>query len=291
MLNPDVSMARVKSMDNPVLTGVAYIIFGLLILCVSLFMLHSVKLVRVQIGEKTSSFFTFAPTVNDVVREAGITGDIGMGKSPADLKSGETMSYYTVSEDLHAEVRDGMKLQIYYNTVSKKVEDEVIAAPVKREWNIYLNPGQVRVVNPGKNGLMRNTYLISYRDGVMISQEKLQSEVITPPSAKVVETGSYETVSRQGNLRTGRPSKFVATAYTYTGYRTATGAKTRRGIVAVDPRVIPLGTRMYVEGYGYAVAADTGGFIKGRRIDVFLETDREVDNWGRRTVNVYILGK
>ncbi|HWI54098.1 MAG TPA: 3D domain-containing protein, partial [Desulfobacteria bacterium] len=100
--------------------------------------------------------------------------------------------------------------------------------------------------------------------------------------------GSYDVVSRQGPTRGGRAVKFVATAYTYTGYRTATGANTRRGIVAVDPRVIPLGSRLYVEGYGYGVAADTGGAIKGRRIDVFLESEAAARKWGRRSVDVYI---
>ena len=63
----------------------------------------------------------------------------------------------------------------------------------------------------------------------------------------------------------------------------------------MDPRVIPLGTRLYIEtvgnapDYGYAVAADTGGSIKGNVIDLFYETRREALNWGRRNVRVYIL--
>ena len=61
------------------------------------------------------------------------------------------------------------------------------------------------------------------------------------------------------------------------------------GIVAVDPRVIPLGTRLYVEGYGFATAADKGGAIKGERIDVFLETKEETRKWGRRQVEVFVL--
>jgi len=291
MLDVENSVAGIRTTENPLLTTAAYIIFGLLVFGISLFMLHSVKLVRVQTGEESTSFFTFAPTVRDVVKEAGITGSIGLNASPASLKDGEKISYYTVSEDLAATVRDGMKIRIYHNTITKKTEDEIIAAPVERKWNIYLNSGQVRVVDPGKNGMVKNTYLISYRDGVTITRQKIGSSLVTPVQKKIIETGTYEVASRQGSLRTGRPAKFVATAYTYTGNRTATGAKTRHGIVAVDPRVIPLGTRMYIEGYGYGVAADTGGFIKGRRIDVFLTTDREVDKWGRRTVNVYFLGE
>ena len=82
---------------------------------------------------------------------------------------------------------------------------------------------------------------------------------------------------------------FEATAYTWTGYRTATGTWPSRGTVAVDPEVIPLGTKIWVEGYGEAVALDTGGAIKGNIIDVYLATESECWQWGRRMVEVRIL--
>ncbi len=70
---------------------------------------------------------------------------------------------------------------------------------------------------------------------------------------------------------------------------TASGMMARRGVVAVDPSVIPLGTRLYIPGYGMAVAADTGGAIVGDRIDLCMEDYGEAMNFGRRTVKVYIL--
>lgn len=76
---------------------------------------------------------------------------------------------------------------------------------------------------------------------------------------------------------------------------TATGTRAKVGTIAVDPRVIPLGTKVYVEGlfgaenYGYATAEDTGGAIKGNIIDLYFNTHRETINWGRQQVNVYIL--
>lgn len=84
-----------------------------------------------------------------------------------------------------------------------------------------------------------------------------------------------------------------ATAYTGDGI-TASGAATTRdpdgySTIAVDPRVIPIGSTVYVEGYGYAVASDTGGAIKGNIIDVFFHSESEASNWGRRSVKVYIL--
>lgn len=69
---------------------------------------------------------------------------------------------------------------------------------------------------------------------------------------------------------------------------TATGRKARRGIVAVDPRVIPMNSLVYVEGYGWAVAADTGGAIKGNIVDVCIENRAACMTWGRRNVKVFI---
>jgi 3D (Asp-Asp-Asp) domain-containing protein len=81
-----------------------------------------------------------------------------------------------------------------------------------------------------------------------------------------------------------------STAYTWTGNKTATGTWPTVGTVAVDPQVIPLGSRVYVDGYGFATAADTGGLINGNIIDVYLDTRDECIKWGRkRGIAVYVL--
>jgi len=77
----------------------------------------------------------------------------------------------------------------------------------------------------------------------------------------------------------------VATAYCLAGI-TATGTHTAPGTVAVDPSVIPLGSRLYVTGYGPGRALDTGGAIRGRRIDVWFASCARAMQWGRRTVTV-----
>ena len=74
-----------------------------------------------------------------------------------------------------------------------------------------------------------------------------------------------------------------ADGYTFTGLRAG------YGVVAVDPSVIPLGTRLYIPGYGEAIAADIGGAIKGYRIDLGFETYQEAINYGRKRVKAYIL--
>jgi 3D (Asp-Asp-Asp) domain-containing protein len=83
----------------------------------------------------------------------------------------------------------------------------------------------------------------------------------------------------------------VATAYTYTGNRTKCGTVPGRGTVAVDPRVIPLGSHLWVEGYGPGIAVDTGGAIRGRKVDLFMTSRGECVQFGRRVVMVRIEGE
>lgn len=67
------------------------------------------------------------------------------------------------------------------------------------------------------------------------------------------------------------------------------GTETSPHIVAVDPRIIPLGSRLYIDGYGFAVAADTGGMIKGNRIDLLMDTHQSALKFGRKQLQVYLL--
>ena len=88
-----------------------------------------------------------------------------------------------------------------------------------------------------------------------------------------------------------------ATAYTYTGHNCSTGVAPKPGYIAVNPKIIPYGTKMYIKSsdgryiYGYAIAADTGGFIKTRptNVDLFFSSIASMNNFGRRNVEIYIL--
>lgn len=98
---------------------------------------------------------------------------------------------------------------------------------------------------------------------------------------------------------TGSGKTLTMRATAYTAYCegcsgiTANGTDIRSNpnlkVIAVDPRVIPLGTKVWVEGYGEAIAADTGGAIKGNKIDVFIPTEGQALQWGVKTVTVKIL--
>ena len=91
-------------------------------------------------------------------------------------------------------------------------------------------------------------------------------------------------------IRDRRSTAYTSDPAENGGYSTtAMGTAIRYGVAAVDPNVIPLGTRLYIEGYGYARAEDTGGAIKGNRIDLVFGSKSQSNNWGRRTVRVTIL--
>lgn len=274
--------------DSP-LTG--FICLTLVVIAVILFIITSVNKVTVQLGDKTSTFYTFAPTVADVLEEAGVKEPFGLPKNPDLLAEGETISYLCVSKPLDAGVQDDMMIQIYRDTIKKSVENQAIAIPVKRKWDIFMAAGEERVVDPGKAGLLQNTFLTFYRDDELKWKERVHSRRVIEPLTRIIASGSYAAISRQGVSYSGKPQRFEATAYAPTGYRTAVGAETRRGIVAVDPKVIPLGTHMFIKGYGYAVAADTGGAIKGRKVDLFFEAHKDAIKWGRRQVEIYFLEK
>lgn len=117
-------------------------------------------------------------------------------------------------------------------------------------------------------------------------------------SASLTASRSESTVSRAGST-SGRVLTMVSTAYDgcyqcnkpYYGYPSYIGLPLARGIAAVDPKVIPMGSRLYVEGYGNAIAADQGNAIRGNRIDLFFDTHAQALKYGMKTVKVTILGK
>jgi len=126
----------------------------------------------------------------------------------------------------------------------------------------------------------------------------LPASQATQSSQKPQPLKAVSTASQSSNVSRGkRVLTMVATGYDgcyecnkpFYGQPSYIGLPLQRGIVAVDPRVIPMGTRLYVEGYGEAIAADQGNAIKGNRIDLFFDTHQQGLNWGIKTVKVTIL--
>lgn len=98
-------------------------------------------------------------------------------------------------------------------------------------------------------------------------------------------------VKKTALVRKSSSRSFRATAYCLKG-RTATGSGVRRGIVAADRRVLPLGTKIYVESAGYSgvyTVADTGGAVKGNILDIWVPSCSEANKFGRRSINVSVV--
>lgn len=187
-------------------------------------------------------------------------------------------------------------MQIKVINVTEKMESREIPIPrpIVRQSDASLEKGIEGVFEEGRDGLKKAMLKVRYEDGIEVAAEVLSEKVITEPKPQVVHIGTRETVTTyRGTLRFKRVMHMEATAYNPTDGAphglTATGIPARRGIVAVDPDVIPLGTRVYVPGYGLGLAADTGGAIIGDKIDLCVEGYDEAWDFGRRMVKVYIL--
>ena len=122
---------------------------------------------------------------------------------------------------------------------------------------------------------------------------ELDRKRVTEPVNAVVRQGVAQSIlTPNGYVKYKKVLYGEATAYTWGGGasgHTSVGLYPKRGIVAVDPRVIPYYTKLYIPGYGMAIAGDTGGAIVGTRIDLFMDSLHECYQWGRRDVEIYIL--
>jgi len=178
-----------------------------------------------------------------------------------------------------------------------------LAAKTVKRWAFTLPAGSSKVVDPGRPGVAEVAYAVTRTpDRRSVHRTKLVSRVIRAPRARIVAEGigEYAALSAlatrgiEGTLKLASSAlSMVATAYTAScagcSGITAIGRPAGHGIVAVDPRVIPLGTRMYIPGYGHAVAGDTGGAIHGNRIDLGFNSNAQANQFGRRSVMVYLI--
>jgi 3D (Asp-Asp-Asp) domain-containing protein len=183
----------------------------------------------------------------------------------------------------------------------ERVEHRAIAPQTIHHLMIGLAPGKSKVIAAGRPGTLEIRVRYAQRDGGPVHRYVLSSRVARAAKPRVVAESAGATPLSQfeahGIARMAYIARsaieMLATAYTAEcagcGGMTAIGRRAGHGIVAVDPRVIPLGTRLYIPGYGFAVAGDTGGAIVGRRIDLGFDSQRDAMLFGRRAIEVYQL--
>lgn len=179
------------------------------------------------------------------------------------------------------------------NRTETRVETRSISPDVKYEFSRGLPQGKVKQVQKGTPGQIRTTFEVTFKNNKVVARKPLFSTK-RPSKPALFQIGRGGFTPSRGSFSGSRVLTMEATGYdpfppggSGTG-KTASGLMARFGIVATDPRVIPLGTLVFVEGYGFGLAADTGGAIKGNKIDLCFNTRAEAYQWGRKTVRVHV---
>lgn len=189
-----------------------------------------------------------------------------------------------------------------------EIESVGVNYGTKTVYNESKLEGTKTVIQNGSNGKKEYIYQVVCEDDKIISRnfERIKE---TKPVDEIIEVGTKKKVvtTSRGGFRYSHELVMRATAYDLSyestgknpgdpGYGiTASGTKAHPGTVAVDPRVIPLGTKLYIAStdgspdYGFATAEDTGGAIRGNKIDLFMEDSTDCNIFGIRPVKVYIL--
>lgn len=227
----------------------------------------------------------------------------------------ETGGDYVVSLPLETETFDGMEVTV--DRVVQMEQTYTVDIPYETTYcdDPTLPKGQEVVKVAGVTGQIRKTANVVYVNAEQTNHTVIKETVVQQPVNQIIAVGTGTQENKESNapaigdgvivtadgevLTYSKKAKFVATAYTKTDAGcndiTATGTTVRVGTVAVDPTVIPYGTRMFIvtnDGkyiYGIGTAEDCGGAIKGNRLDLYFDTDAECWIFGVRSCTVYFL--
>jgi len=160
-----------------------------------------------------------------------------------------------------------------------------------------LSEGETKILTVGKLGKKTYQTRIVYHDGKEFSREKILAEDIKPvEEVLAISASALDNLvdTPAGKLKYSHKLSVWATSYDSTcrgcNETTAIGLKAGYGVVAVDPKIIPLRSKIYIPGYGVAVAGDTGGSIKGNKIDLGFDDLVNAD-WTARYTDIYILSE
>jgi 3D (Asp-Asp-Asp) domain-containing protein len=229
-------------------------------------------------GGRPATVHTHSNTVAELLAEQGVK--LGKGDS--------------VTPGPAAALIDGMAVAVTVVRSVTEAEDTPIPFETYYRNDSSRPEGEYVELQAGVNGYVHREYSVTYEDGVEVGRVLL-SEAVVQPDNRIVAQGTA-VVAAAVAAPTGDPGcprtlQVWATWYTAAsagGGQTATGTTVRKGTVAVDPRVIPLGTQMYIPGYGYGVAEDTGGAVIGNIIDLGYGAG-DVKDWQSGWVAVCIL--
>ena len=236
-------------------------------------------------------------------------GNVSQALRRAEVSVGK---YDTLNVDQKAPVTDGMQIVVDRVAYQDYTVTQTIPYETQTKFTIVLKPGKTKVMKAGSSGTRVITYRKTIVNGQVVETNKIGEKTTKNPVTRVVLKGaSYGTPlsAAPSGIKLdskGQPVNYKkvfksksCTAYSI-GKRGASGLKLGVGTVAVNPKVIPYGSKLWITSadgkfvYGYAIAADTGAFAadpSGRTfIDVYMGSYTEACKWGRRTMNIYVIG-
>lgn len=216
---------------------------------------------------------------------------------------------------------DALSITVYRVTYTERTVNEKIAFAKKTVKSSSMYEGTSEITQVGQNGEKTVTYRDKIVDGVYASSDVLSETVLTEAVPQITTVGTKQraiSVARLRNggapiselaqpeslkIENGAPTEYKqiitgkAAAYTASsGSKTASGRAVKPGYIAVNPNQIPYGSELWIVStdgivYGYAIAADTGGFVKKGKftVDLFMNTESECRQWGSRDVVIYVL--
>lgn len=232
-----------------------------------------------------------------------------------------------VNYRLDSKIHANMKIEIIRVEKVTKVVEETLSYATEKQRGLSLLKGESELITKGKNGQKKITYEIVKENGKPVVKYMVSEEVTKEPVTEVILIGTkvpepvvaaaeesiiransndledslsnYSSDIKVENEPTASKQELIVEATAYTPFCTGCSGTTKMGInvrlntnikvIAVDPTVIPLGSRVWVEGYGFAIAGDIGSDIKNNRIDVLVHSNTEAFKWGRKQVRLKIL--
>ena len=255
------------------------------------------QLIYINNGGQNMVINTYGETVGELLERVNLS-----------LNEGDAIDVALTSETF-----DGMELNIDRWTTSTEFVYEEVPFETEYVQTNKMLKGDEKVATEGINGELKHTAKITYFNGQEVSREIIATEETVAPVNQVIKQGTFEAEKGKLTIKDGvivtadgeiytykRTMQAKATAYTHTdagcNMITATGTTVHWGTVAVDPRQIPYGTKMFIVSndgkyvYGVSAAEDCGGSIKGNRIDLYMPTTKQCFAFGTRNCTIYFLG-
>lgn len=232
--------------------------------------------IEVKADGKIQKFHTLPLTAKEAIAMAEVTvgkNDIVEPKGTTMLKTGDRVVVKRVT----------------FKKISKKV---TVPYEVVYKEDASMGIGQMELSQEGRDGRLKKTYRVRYIDGKEAGRKLIHTKTLKKVKDKTYSYGTDISFGDAPDSYIKKISGVRAVSYHFDGNPPgAYGLPCTYGTAAVDPDVFPLGSLLYIEGYGYAVANDVGTSIKGNVVDVYMERYAQCLMWGAHYVNVYLVAR